>query len=247
VDRRQTSLQSLDRVTVILHRPATPENIGSVARAMANTGFSRLIISSPETEDWGTAGKVAVSAVGILENAPKCASLAESLSLAAPGFVVGTTGRDRKYWAPIEIAEAAPAILSRAVLTGVALLFGPENTGLSNGELALCQMVVTIPSAGSLSSYNLSHAAILTLFQIMTAATPEENKPLQTPAAFDSMEGMYTHIRETLTEAGFLWEDNPAHMMHAVRSFINRAAPTEQEAKMVRGICRKLLRHLRDR
>ncbi|HDL54096.1 MAG TPA: hypothetical protein ENH32_08990, partial [Proteobacteria bacterium] len=127
------------------------------------------------------------------------------------------------------------------------LLFGPENTGLSNGELTLCQMVVTIPSAGSLSSYNLSHAVILTLFQIMMAAAPDKENPHQTPASFNSLEGMYTHVEETLTKADFLWEDNPDHMMHAVRSFINRATPTEEEVKMVRGVCRKLLWQMRDR
>lgn len=236
-----------DNITVILQKPAIPENIGSVARAMRNTGFSRLIISCPDTEDWTTAGKLAVSASDILEKAPHCSSLDEAIAMSGAKYLVGTTGRYRKYWQSMEIADAVPDILSRCQTGGAALLFGPENSGLNNEELTLCNALVTIPSAGDLASYNLAQAVLLVLYSLMTQAQPENCPELPEPAPLQDMERMYGHIQELLTETGFLWEDNPDHMMRAVREFINRANPVESEVKIIRGMCRRLLWHIRNK
>ncbi|TNF48623.1 hypothetical protein EP232_02215 [bacterium] len=247
MDGHPIAPQLPDRISVILHRPTIPENIGAVARGMVNTGYSRLIISSSETDDWNTARKLAVSASHILDEAPRPNSLAEALALSRAGYIVGTTGRDRKYWNPVEITQAIPTILERAAETEVSVLFGPESTGLSNEELTLCHLIVSLPAADELTSYNLSHAVILILFQIMTAARPASKSTEESSAGFEAMEGMYGHIQEILMETGFLWDDNPDHMMRAVRGFLNRSNPTEQETKMVRGICRRLLWHLRNK
>jgi len=240
-------LRPQDNITVILHRPAIPENIGSVARAMRNTGFSRLIISCPDTEDWPTAGKLAVSAADIIDRAPRCDSLEEAIALSKARYLVGTTGRSRKYWDSTGIGDAASRILTRSLSGGTALLFGPESTGLNNDELTLCHTTVTIPSDGELASYNLSQAVLLVLFTLMIQAQPDVQPAPSSPASFQEVEGMYTHIQDLLTETGFLWEDNPDHMMKAVREFLNRAGPVDSEVKMIRGICRKLLHHLRNK
>ena len=237
----------LDNLTVILHRPAIPENIGAVARVMLNTGCRNLILSNPDTRDWATAGKLAVAAAPLLEEAPRTDSLDEALALAGTGYIVGTTGRDRKYWDPLPLTEAAGEVTKRLRREPVTLVFGPEDTGLSNEELTLCHLVVTIPSSGDLASFNLSHAAAIVLFQLMMAGTPHPVAAGSAAPGFDEIEGMYGHLRELLTEVGFLLQDNPDHMMRAVRSFINRAEPTEAEVRMVRGICRRLLHHLRNR
>jgi tRNA/rRNA methyltransferase len=213
---------------------------------MRNTGFSKLIISCPDTDDWATAGKLAVSATDILRQAPRCGSIDEAIVLSRAKYLVGTTGRDRKYWQASEIAAAAPDILSRCRTGGTALLFGPESSGLNNDELTLCHAVVTIPSAGDLASYNLAQAVLLVLYTVMTHAQPGNSPELPEPASFEDMEGMYNHIQDLLSETGFLWEDNPDHMMRAVREFVNRAMPREQECKMIRGICRRMLWHLRN-
>ena len=240
-------LRLQDNITVILHRPAIPENIGSVARAMLNTGFSRLIISCPDTEDWATAGRLAVSAATILDRAPRCSSLEEAITLSEARYLVGTTARDRKYRDSTEIGAAAPQILSRSLSGGAALLFGPESTGLSNEELTLCHFMVTLPSDGELASYNLAQAVLLVLFTLMIQAQPEDIPDSTGPASFEEVEGMYNHIQELLTEVGFLWEDNPDHMMRTVREYMNRTVPVEQDVRMIRGICRRLLWHVRNR
>ena len=236
-----------DKVTVILHRPAIPENIGSVCRAMKNTGFDRLILSCPETRDWATAGKLAVSASDILEAAPRTGSLEEAVVLSGASHLVGTTGRARKYWETDPFEAAAGEILRRAADGGVALLFGPESTGLSNEELTLCHMTVTIPSERELASYNLAQAVLLVLFALMTRSSAPTPAADSRRPGFEELEGMYGHIRELLTETSFLLEENPDHMMIRIREFLNRADPREEEVKMVRGVCRRLLRHIRNR
>ncbi len=208
--------------TVILHRPAIPENIGATARAMANLGFDHLIISEPETTDWEVARRLAVAAAPVLEKTPLTGSLEEAISVSGARFLVGTTARDRKYWDTREITEAAPGILERAVTEKTALLFGPEDHGLSNEALTLCHAIVTLPTAGEIVSFNLSHAVALTLYTLLITTAPEPAPDSHKSASFEEEEGMYTHIQELLTETGFLWEDNPDHMMRAVREFVIR-------------------------
>ena len=234
-----------DNITVILHRPAIPENIGSVARAMANTGFTRLIISCPETQDWATAERLAVSATPILRQAPRCGSIQEAATISQAKHLFGTTGRDRKYWRSTAIEEMAPEILLSSTSGGAAIIFGPENSGLTNEELTLCHGTVHIPSRGELASYNLAQAVLIVLYTLMTRSLPESRPDTHSYAPFEQVEGMYSHIQELLTEVGFLWEDNPDHMMRAVRGLLNRAHPDENEVKIIRGICRRLLYHLK--
>ena len=236
-----------DEITVILHRTGIPENIGATVRAMANMGYSRLVLSQPETDDLKTAKKVAVSAAGIIDHMTIFSSLKEAAAGSGARFLVGTTGRDRKYLDPLDIAAAAPRILKGASGGGGAILFGPEDRGLTNEELALCHMVVTIPAAGELTSYNLSHAAAIVLFTLMTTSLPLSQAPARAIAGFSEMEGMYGHLQQLLAKIDFLLEDNPDHMMRAVREFINRAEPTENDVTMIRGVCRRLLWHLRNR
>jgi TrmH family RNA methyltransferase len=218
---------------------------------MANLGFDRLIIAEPATTDWVTARKLAVAAVPILENATITDTLEEAITASGARYLIGTTGRDRKYWDLQEIGPAAPAILERTASESAAILFGPEDHGLSNEALTLCHTIVTLPTAGEVESYNLSHAVTLTLYTLLISSKSGSNLQ-QTPVSpdspsFEEVQGMYGHIEELLTETGFLWEDNAEHMMMVLREFVNRAEPNGNEVKMIRGICRRLLHHVRNR
>lgn len=245
MDRKHERDSSPDNIVVILHRPAIPENIGAVARVLFNTGFSRLFISCPETEDWATARKLAVSAEKLLEKPPIYDSLADALTASEAGFIIGMTARHRKYWDRESIQVSSREIVRRAQKEKVAIVFGPENSGLSNEDLTLCSTTISIPAAGELASYNLSHAAAIVLFHLMTESVPQENGRGPAAADFTAMEGMYDHMQDVLAEIGFLWEDNPDHMMRLVRSFIGRTEPTAAETAAIRGICRRILNYLR--
>ncbi len=242
-------------IAVVLHRTEVSGNLGSVARVMGNTGFSRLILSDPQVTDLEPARRMAVSALPLLEAAVRAPDLPSALAAAGAEFVVGTTGRDRRYWDALGPREAAPLILAQAAARPVALLFGPEPSGLTNEELDRCQMILTLPTGGPVTSYNLSHAVLLVLFALMEEekkndggtgrrADGERENPLASRAELD---GMYDHLQELLLASNFLWPDNPGHMMRMVRSFMERAKPLPAEVKAIRGVCRNLLHHLRKR
>jgi tRNA/rRNA methyltransferase len=247
VERNIQNLRLQDEITVILHRPGIPENIGSTARVMANLGFGRLILSDPRTDDMETAVKLAVSAFPIIEQALSCPSLIKAISESGARFIVGTTARDRRYWNVTDLPETAPKIVQKALRDGAAIIFGPEDAGLSNEELTFCHQLITIPTGGEFESFNLSHAVAITLFALISTRQPAPTRKLPRAAAgFPETEGMYEHLQDLLTETGFLLRDNPHHMMRAVREFINRAEPSGDDVRMIRGVCRRLLWHLRN-
>ncbi len=130
------------RIQIVLVRPAEPMNLGAAARAMKNCGLSRLILVAPETTDWVTARRVAVHSEELLAAPRMVESLAEAVRTAQ--WVVGTTSRTLPGRVPLTPREVAD---SAARLDGeVALVFGGEESGLSNDDLLQCHAVSTIPT-----------------------------------------------------------------------------------------------------
>jgi tRNA/rRNA methyltransferase len=157
-----------DHITIVLHQPRFAENIGSTARAAWNMGLSRLIVVNPEDTDWERMTKLSTHvARGILEKMTIFPSLAEAL---APfQYIVGTTARlggQRKEI--IDPSQAAAKIRSLGPRNRIALLFGPENRGLSNEELRFCHSTVHIPTISS-SSLNLAQAVLILCYEILSA------------------------------------------------------------------------------
>ncbi len=149
-----------DHITLVLHQPRFAENIGASARAAWNMGLSHIILVNPEDTDWERMTKLSTHvARGLLEKMETYASLAEAL---APfNYIVGTTARlggQRKE--VIDPAQAAEKIRSLGRQNRIAVLFGPENRGLSNEELRFCHSTVHIPTA-SAGSLNLAQAVLI--------------------------------------------------------------------------------------
>jgi len=166
-------------------------------------------------------------------------SLAEAL---APfHYVVGTTARlggVRKE--PVTPAQAAHKIHSLGPASRIALLFGPENRGLSNDELRFCQDTVHIPTA-SASSLNLAQAVLILCYEILLIHQKEWPPPDKPPLASSfELEGMYQHLMEALLMMDFLDEQNPEHWMMSLRRFFSRIGLYSHEVRMVRGVCRQL-------
>ena len=171
----------LDHITIVLHQPRFAENIGSTARAAMNLGLRHITLVNPEDTDRERMSKLAThAAAGLLDEMEIKPTLAEAL---APfHFIVGTTARlggERKQI--ITPAQAGQKILSLGPDNRVALLFGPENRGLSNEELRYCHAVVNIPTVQS-SSLNLAQAVLIMAYEIFLAhRIPEEGPGLQDP------------------------------------------------------------------
>lgn len=235
----------LDRVAIVLFRPRMPENIGAVARAACNMGLSRLVLVEPVCVDEQRMRIMATQAAApILDNMKIYDNLAEAL--AAFQYVVGTTARlggiRQEVRSPREMA-ARLIDLSRH--NDIALLFGPENFGLTNLELPFCQLLVTIPT-GECSSLNLAQAVMVLAYELRVATT---DRPRFEPRRANSreMETMYAMLQETLVKIDFISHQNPEHWMLNVRRLFNRHGLRARETQVIKGICRQIDWYVRTR
>jgi tRNA/rRNA methyltransferase len=228
----------LERLAVVLFRPQLPENIGAVARAACNMGLERLIAVQPESLQTERMRMMAT---------PAAAHLVEKLeihddlaaALAPFSYVVGATARRgglrRELLNPRDLALRLVE-LSRH--NDIALLFGPENWGLTNQELPFCQALVTIPTAAC-ASLNLAQAVLVLAYEIRLARLPE---PRHEPRLANSreLESMYAMLKDTLMKIDFISHQNPDYWMMKVRRLFNRHGLRAYEAQVVKGICRQI-------
>ncbi len=145
----------------IMVAPAVPENVGAAARALKTMGFDKFRLVNPCEYKTGKARWVAHASAGILENAQVFASLQEAVK--DIDFVVGTTAKARSVKEDRYPAEMVPAILEakQNSVSRAALVFGREESGLTNDELALCDISSFIPMKTVYPSLNLSQAVML--------------------------------------------------------------------------------------
>jgi tRNA/rRNA methyltransferase len=229
---------TLDRVRVVLVRPKSSGNVGSVARAMKNMGFSDLALVAPRGYRRFAAAAMAVHAADVLDDMEIHDSLADAV--AGAGWVLGATCRPGSYRRrALSPREAAAEAVSVAGRNQVAIVLGPEDHGLSNEDLKLCHDLVTIPTHGSYSSLNVAQAALLCLYEIFLARHPAraETTSLATSAR---LERMYERLRKALLDIGFLHGANPDHIMFTLRRLLGRARLEEREVAILLGVARQI-------
>ncbi len=234
----QAARVCLDRVAVVLFRPRLAENIGAAARAACNMGLRRLVVVQAEDLDRPRMAMMATgSAAALLEKMEVHDDLARALSPFQ--FIVGTTARlggvRNDYFSPREMAARLVEVSAH---NDVALLFGPENWGLTNDELPFCHALVTIPTADC-SSLNLAQAVMVMAYELFTAVLV---KPRFVPRLANSreLESMYAMLQETLVKINFISHQNPEHWMFNVRRLFARHGLRAREAQVIKGICRQI-------
>ena len=232
----------LEKIAIVLVEPREPGNIGAAARAMANMGLSRLVLVRPPEHRVPDAFRMALAARPILESAAVFDDLAPAL--AGFGFVAGTTRRQgagrRGRVTPRQLAAEVPAV---AAANDVAILFGREDSGLTNEELQYCQRLVTIPSSGGFGSLNLAQSVLAIAYEIFlvddaSGAGGLRASSRRAPTA--DLEGLYAQMERVLLAIGYLDPANPAHMMRVFRRLIGRAGPDAREVRALRGIFRQV-------
>jgi tRNA/rRNA methyltransferase len=223
---------------VVLVRPLRAGNVGAACRAMKNMGLRGLRLVSPLPDLQGEECRSqAWQAWDILEGARESGSLAEAV--ATHTLVVGTSGKAADAWSPRQLAlEGA----DRAGGGRVALVFGPESTGLTRGELALCHVVVRIPSDPGQPSLNLSQAVLIVAYEVfLSAAEAREHSPGTPRPETGEVEEALTALREGLLGIGYLAPHNPGPILSELRSLLVRAALTPRELTLLRGMARQIL------
>lgn len=237
-----------DAPSVVLVRPREEGNVGSAARAMANMGLDRLILVEPAAELGRVAAAFAVGAKHVLDACERKPTLQEAL---APfRRVVGTTSaRDRRWDVPLLSPRELPAWLAQDPPgTPTALVFGPEVGGLTNDDLALASVVVTIPCSPVQPTLNLAQAVLILAYELYLSrgelpppATVGHPEP---PATSGEVDGLFGHATDLLRRIGFDRDDSFEGVLRDLRRLAARASPDSREVAILRGICRRAIRAL---
>ena len=224
-----------DNLSVILVGTLNPGNVGSIARIMKNMGFRSLKLVAVEIPEDQECRMMAGRAFHLVEEAGRFDRLGEAAAGEQVLFAT-TSGRDRlQRRESISPREAARLIGEYSVKNRVGLVFGPERSGLTQGQLARCQFRVSIPSNPEHPVLNISKAAAILLYEIsQLSSSPLQERKEQVSIA--ERERFYADLKKVLIEIGFLSQSNPDHILDAIRGILDQPDLTERDLKILRGI-----------
>lgn len=229
----------LERVRIVLVETSHPGNIGSTARAMKNMGFCELVLVNPLKFPDGEATALAAGADDVLKDAKVVNSLPSALH--GCDWVFGTSARARSLsWPLINPSQLAEKVID-AENRKIALVFGREDSGLTNEELSLCHFHVQIPTAENFSSLNLAAAVQVLCYALRAAWVEKSSLPAaietqEAPAPMEELNGFFDHLEQTLIAIQFLDPKQPKRLMRRLRRLYQRAEPNKTEINILRGV-----------
>lgn len=230
----------------VLVRPQMGENIGAAARAMWNFGLDRMRLTGPR-DGWPNPKAVAMAsgAGRLLDEARIFETTAEAV--ADRHFVYATTARERGMTKTVMTPETAMADAARRARSGerVAVLFGPERSGLENEDVVLANAIVTVDVNPAFPSLNLAQCVLLCAYEWRRATSEAEAETFEPGrgglATREDVGRMIEHLEGELDAARFFYPDDkrPA-MLASLRNLFNRAPLTDQDVRTLRGVIRAL-------
>ena len=236
----------LQRIRIVLVETSHPGNIGAAARAMKVMGLSRLVLVRPKIFPSAEATARASGADDVLQDA----QVVDDLDTALEGctLVLGTSARLRSLrWPQLDPRQAGERAWSRARTGEVAVVFGREQSGLSNPELERCHYLLHIPSNPEYGSLNVASAVQLAAYEIRMASLSAEAPVAEVGeekewATVDEVNGFLGHLEGALQTIGFLDPDNPRWMMRRMRRLFGRAHLYRDEVHLLRGMLSSVLK-----
>jgi tRNA/rRNA methyltransferase len=232
----------------ILVRPQMGENIGAAARAMWNFGLDRMRIVNPR-DGWPNQ-KAVVMASGagrLLDEAGVFADVAHAAGDCT--YVFATTARPRDLTKPVMSPERAMQVAREKIANGekVAVLFGPERSGLENEDIARADAIISVPVNPDFPSLNLAQCVLLTGYEWQRHAvtiTHEKTEMAGTEwAPVIEIEKLASHYEQRLDTAGFFYPDDKAASMKInLRNLWARMPLTRVDVQILHGILRQMVR-----
>lgn len=241
---RAVDQQGVSVPAVILVNPQLGENIGSAARSMLNFGLTDLRLVAPR-DGWPNSAAVtlAAGALSVLESAKLFETTEEAIG--DLHYVMSATARRRDIELPVigvdRVGAKIRAMETAGTRTGI--LFGPENAGLSNADVALSDAILTYPVNPAFQSLNLAQA--VNVFAFLYAAgegVPDTfDASLSDVAPREDLVRLFDHLETELDAAGFFYPAVKKELMrHNIRAPLTRAQMTKQEVRTFRGIVKAL-------
>jgi tRNA/rRNA methyltransferase len=238
--------QLLTNLTVVLVRTKSSENIGSVARVCLNMGCPHIVLVRPRAFEFHRALNLAT-----LKGKPTLdhIQITDTLSHALAPFqrtIATSTQKGRKwkdtFYSPSEIAPFIATDLSTKAQ--VALVFGPEDSGLTKDEISTCQTLITIPTSHQASSLNLSQAVLIILYECFKArlAGSENTQPQKSDCRvpFVQVQNLLHLMKSLLIKSGFIPKDNSSYFMLPFKRFFDRIELRDHEYKLFMALCRHI-------
>ena len=234
----------------VLVETSHPGNVGSAARALKTMGFSDLRLVKPKIQGIAQESEAIALASGagdILESSQEIDSLESAIQ--GCSLVLGLTSRDREFGPPALDWPSARTLVKETLHTQgkVALLFGPERTGLDNDHLALCTHRVWLDANPAYPSLNLAQALMVCAYSLREDLLTDSNtmKPTKgemadfaDPAA---VAAMLEHWQQGLEAIGYLDPANPKKLMPRLQALFARSRLHKEEIDLLRGIAKQML------
>lgn len=226
---------NLDLIKIVLVQTSHPGNIGATARAMKNMGLSKLALVTPLVFPDQAAIARAAGADEILQNAEMFADL--PAAIADCHIVYGTSARSRTLPWPVCTPKVCAEQILQKPSQKIAIVFGRENSGLTNEELAHCHQHINIPTVDEFSSLNLAQAVQVIAYELYEASLKnpliqEENLPLATSA---EVEGFIQHLFKTMERVEFMHPKRSKLLKRRLHRLFNRHYLEVEEVNILRG------------
>lgn len=229
-------------ITVVLVEPRSPGNIGMVARAMANFGFSELRLVNPCAHLADEACRLAVDAVGLLESAVVFPDLATALG-DCQRSVAATRRTGKRRGTVLTVDKLAEQCMRGKQVQRLALVFGREDAGLTSAEVACCSHTATIAAPGPLGSLNLAQAVLIFLYELSRSRLPHE-PPGDLPTQAE-LQPLFTQMAGVLDRIAFLNPHRPEHVLSPLRRVFTRGIGDHRELALLRAIWGRLEESIR--
>jgi tRNA/rRNA methyltransferase len=226
----------LTGVRFVLVRPARAANVAAACRALKNMGLGPPVIVGPPPPglDAPEARSLAYGAWDLLDGLVPAPSLADAVG--GCSLVAGTSSRSLDdAWTPRRMAEEARTRVGR-----MAVVFGPEASGLTREELDVCTVRVRVPTAEAQPSLNLAQAVLVLAYELRLALSNAPATPATPPATAEELEAALAQLRESLVRIGYLNGQNPDAVLAELRRLAARARPSPREVALLRGLARQI-------
>jgi len=229
----------LDRISIVLCRPRSGGNIGAAARAVKNMGIGKLVLVAPEDYHKGEARMFASNASDVLEGAPTFDTIEEAVIDCEA--VLGASRRLKSHRIRIMTPRESTAHLIGNMGEGkAAILFGPEDNGLTSEEIALCHAVISIPTGKRQPSLNLAQAVMVIAYELRMGIDGLPSVRSFGNASKSEVGQMLKQASEVVERSGFFIRNPKDRVLLHLKEIFANGVSTSQDARIIRGIFRRI-------
>ncbi|MDZ4785488.1 MAG: TrmH family RNA methyltransferase [bacterium] len=227
---------------IVLVSPQDSLNIGAVARAMMNLGFNELRLVAPRSFILEKANAAACAAIDIVTSAQHYPDLASALLDIEDAVAFSArTGRNRPVPTPVTNWAAQ---VQASPLRKTALVFGPEEDGLCNEDLARCREIIAIPASKENTSFNLAQAVLIALYEISRGEFKTKERPSEGPPLWADQIRLGEIVDECAWRVNFYRCETPKTIPNVLKGLFLKIQPDKRDLRILLGFFKALLRLL---